>query len=201
MLFLNLFFISIVGISDAATLPNFEIRGMSFLATVDSVKDILNIRCERDDKAPIGVICIDKTRGGSSKNSCWKPKHGLDDFVCNQSDKPISEVPIDIYYRIITNRVGRVDFSFPAEGFQLIRGAFESKYGKPAKVTSKEVQTRLGAKYTNIIIQWHFKEGTLFLRKYDGKISEGGGKIVSKRYEKEFSDRVARKKKDAANDL
>ena len=119
-------------------------------------------------------------------------------FVSNEK---IGEVRTFFSIGFLDDGFAYVDISFKESDFTMIDQAFETRYGTPHAVRDVPVQTRAGAKFTNIVKTWNGPSLNIRLERYSNKITDGHAVIAKRAYVDEFMRIRKEKRKDAAKGL
>lgn len=85
-----------------------------------------------------------------------------DQRECGENGSTISGRTIAVEnISLYRGRLSSLIITFPAENFGVITDAFTVKYGKPCEASIKEVQNRMGAKFSSGHLAWCFANGKL----------------------------------------
>lgn len=72
---------------------------------------------------------------------------------------------------------------FEPKSFEAIRDALTAKYGEPLAIRQEAVQTLFGVKLMNERVYWDDARGTIYMKRYTGKITEGALTISLNRFD------------------
>jgi hypothetical protein len=120
---------------------------------------------------------------------------------CSVYRAKIGPVPgVSIFFHFgKTNTFERAILFFPAAQYVVLRGIFVDRYGPPTATKEETLQNRLGATFTNEILQWSGERVWIRLQHYGSKVDTGHAVIALRTVidrEGEEADKARKKGKD-----
>ena len=85
---------------------------------------------------------------------------------------PIGEVPVKLILGFKGGAFEHVLLVFDAAKFGMMERIFIERYGEPTARAEREVQNRMGARYTNELRYWTGSSISITLQKYGSKLTE-----------------------------
>ena len=112
----------------------------------------------------------------------------------------IGPVVVTAWLRLLPTGFDSVTLGFPSDSFEALKQIFGERYGQPTDQRSIPVQSRVGARYENIILEWRGEKVVIELRRFGGTLREGGATIMTRASHdeelKKLQEQMQRGKKD-----
>lgn len=94
------------------------------------------------------------------------------------------------------HEVNVISIKFPTESYEDVKKALIEKFNKPKDMDNSIVQNAMGAQFNQQNCHWFDSKSSMILDRYSRNITDGSLMLISKKYEKEFTNKKAKRSKD-----
>lgn len=113
----------------------------------------------------------------------------------------IGGLPVTIGLEFLDDKFVYARIFFKSKDFRILESAFKDKYGQPMSEALIPVRTASGARYENKELKWNGQSLRIWLRQYDGKVTDGTASLGKLVYLEYLAEKDKKRRDAAAKDL